>query len=444
MRGISSGARQRVDETDKTRDPRHPDEETVARSGREKRSSHPGPPRHTARGTGAPPRDAARGPPGGRPAGAGRRRLRGRHLGRRARPLLDPENPTAAEIIERARAALDERSVQELVKRATELIERGSLTEALGLCDQALTIAPGTASGVELRDTLDRLRPERERERQRLERPRAATAPRETALAAGRLSRRRWPRQKKPCKRARARDRPPGPATGARGIEQGPEGRPGSAGGADGRGGAAGVRGRRPRAGAGDPDAFEGDHPHVAETLEALTREKARLDREAERLRRQRVDEAIALANAEPSHENAHRASARRSRGRPVARRRRRLLEDRQHALSVQREEARQAREREATDRRWPGAGGRRRVPRSGDLAAGVPRFGSPRTARTPPGTRSQSERRSNGNAKKRGVPTSGGAASTRCSHEARRTPDHDAAIGLLQEALTLGPDTAT
>ena len=43
--------------------------------------------------------------------------------------LLDPDNPTAAEIIDHARAALDEHSVQELVKRAGELIEAGSTNE---------------------------------------------------------------------------------------------------------------------------------------------------------------------------------------------------------------------------------------------------------------------------------------------------------------------------
>ena len=353
--------------------------------------------------------------------------------------VLDPEEPTAAEIIERARTVLDERSVQELVKRATDLIELGSLTEALGLCDQALTIAPGTAAAIELRDAIDRIRLERERERQRLELARAATARAETALAQadyeGALAAAEEALQHAPEHESARQVH----QQALLALEQAQRDA------LDKRAAQTTEEARRAFE-AGDHEqalailsAFEGEHPHVSETLEALTREKARLDRAAERLRRQRVDDAVALANAEPSHENAiehlRAALAVDPSRADVAR----LLEDRQHALSVQKEEARQAREREERI-----ADGLARAAAEGSHEAAISVLAS--LIRLAPDRENL-----------RQALAAREAALERQREEARRvdelrrhidallakaeaTPDHDAAIGLLQEALTLGP----
>ena len=261
--------------------------------------------------------------------------------------LLDPEDPKAAEIIDRARAVLDELSVQDLVKRAAELVDAGSLTEALGLCEQALTIAPGSPAAVELRDTLDRRRLERDRERQRVESARAATARAERCLATGNYE------DAIAAAEEALQDSPD--HGGARRVRQQAlqelertrkEARDKLA--------ACTTEDARRAFDAGEHDralgilaAFEGEHSHVAETLEALRREKARLEREAERARREQVNDAVTRASAEPSHEAAieHLRSA--LAVDPSRTDVSKLLADRQHALDIEREEARQARLRE-------------------------------------------------------------------------------------------------
>jgi serine/threonine protein kinase len=347
MRRDLQRARQRVEESDETVIV-NPDKETVAvERPPEKRSSHPG-----RRGT--PPEALAR--------------LRATqlavHLERAQQALeasefegaissaehallLDPDNPTAAEIIDHARAALDEHSVQELVKRASELIEAGSLTEALGLCEQALTIAPGSAAAVELRDTLDRLRLERERERQRLEAVHLATdrarsalvrGDYEEALAAAEEVLRSAPTSETATQiRHEAED---GIARAQQAVLD--------------RLAADTADEARRVFEAGEHDraleilsAFEGDHPHVAETLEALTGEKARLQREAERARRQRVEEAMARASSTASHEEAIADLREALAIDPTRADAAGLLAEHQHALEAEREEARQALERE-------------------------------------------------------------------------------------------------
>ena len=75
--------------------------------------------------------------------------------------------------------------MHELVSRATELLEAGALTEALGLADQALTIAPGSPAAVDCARPSTVCDAERERERQRLEAVGAATARAQQALAQG-------------------------------------------------------------------------------------------------------------------------------------------------------------------------------------------------------------------------------------------------------------------
>jgi tetratricopeptide (TPR) repeat protein len=261
--------------------------------------------------------------------------------------LLSPDDPTAAEIIDRARAVLDELAVQDLVKRAAELIDAGSLTDALGLCEQALTIAPGTPAAIELRDTLERLRLERDRERQRIELARSATARAEHDLATGNyedaVAAAEEALQQAPDHEGARRVR----QQAVREIERRrKEARDELA--------ARTTEDARRVFEAGEHDraleiltAFEGEHSHVAQTLEALQGEKARLEREAERARRELVDDAIVRANAEPSHEAAieHLRSA--LAVDPSRTDVSKLLADRQHALDVEKEEARQARLRE-------------------------------------------------------------------------------------------------
>jgi hypothetical protein len=261
--------------------------------------------------------------------------------------LLSPDDPTAAEIIDRARAVLDELAVQDLVKRAAELIDAGALTDALGLCEQALTIAPGTAAAIELRDTLERLRLERDRERQRIELARSATARAEHDLATGNyedaVAAAEEALQQAPDHEGARRVR----QQAVREIERRrKEARDELA--------ARTTEDARRVFEAGEHDraleiltAFEGEHSHVAQTLEALQGEKARLEREAERARRELVDDAIVRANAEPSHEAAieHLRSA--LAVDPSRTDVSKLLADRQHALDVEKEEARQARLRE-------------------------------------------------------------------------------------------------
>jgi len=347
MRRDLQRARQRVDESDETIVV-NPDKETVAvERPPEKRSSQAG-----RRGT--PPEALAR--------------LRATqlavHLDRAKQALdalefedaissaehallLDPDSPTAAEIIDHARAALDEHSVQELVKRASELIEAGSLTEALGLCEQALTIAPGSPAAVELRETLDRLRLERERERQRLEAVRLATERARSALGRGNY-------EEALNAAEEVLRSAPGSETATRIRHEAADGMARARQAAlDQRAAETADEARRVFE-AGEHDralemlaAFGDEHPHVAATLEALESEKARLQREAERARRQRVDEAIARANEAGSHQEAidhlREALAIDPERADAADR----LAERQQALEVEREEARQAQERE-------------------------------------------------------------------------------------------------
>jgi serine/threonine protein kinase len=347
MRRDLQRARQRVDESDETIVV-NPDKETVAlERPPEKRSSQAG-----RRGT--PPEALAR----------LRATQLAAHLERAKQALdalefedaissaehallLDPDSPTAAEIIDHARAALDEHSVQELVKRAGELIEAGSLTEALGLCEQALTIAPGSPAAVELRETLDRLRLERDRERQRLEAIRVATERARSALGRGDY-------EEALNAAEEVLRSAPGSETATNIRHEAEDGIARARQAALDRRAADTADEARRVFEAGDHDraleilaAFEADHPHVAATLEALEGEKARLQREAERARRQRVDGAIVRANEAPSHEEAinHlREALAIDPGRADAAD---LLAQRQHALEVEREEARQALERE-------------------------------------------------------------------------------------------------
>ena len=262
--------------------------------------------------------------------------------------LLDPENAAAAEIIDHARAALDEKSVQDLVNRAGQLIEAGALTDAMGLCDQAMTIAPGSPAAAELRKTLDRLHEERERERQRLELVRAATARAQSSLDRGSF-------EEALSLLEEALHVAPESETASRIRHQAEEGI---------------VRARQEaldqaaervcedarrafetgehEQAFGILTGFQQQHPHVSQTLEALRSEKARLDREAERVRQQRITDAIASAATAPSHEAALAHLREALEIDPARADVAGLIAERERGIERERAEARLAREREA------------------------------------------------------------------------------------------------
>lgn len=83
--------------------------------------------------------------------------------------LLDGEEPNAIELLDRARAGLDDRQLHELLTRGEDLLRDGALTDAMGLAEQALTLSPGSASVLKFRESVDRAREERQRLRERAE-----------------------------------------------------------------------------------------------------------------------------------------------------------------------------------------------------------------------------------------------------------------------------------
>jgi serine/threonine-protein kinase len=99
--------------------------------------------------------------------------------------LLDAEEADAIELLDRARAGLEERQVQELLSRGEELLRDGELTKAMGLAEQALSLTPGSAVVLRLRDEVDRARDVRTRERERAEAIERAMERARTQLHAG-------------------------------------------------------------------------------------------------------------------------------------------------------------------------------------------------------------------------------------------------------------------
>jgi serine/threonine-protein kinase len=99
--------------------------------------------------------------------------------------LLDAEEADAIELLDRARAGLDERQAQELLSRGEELLRDGDLTRAMGIAEQALTLTPGSPIVLRLRDEIDRARESRARERERAEALERAMEQARTHLHAG-------------------------------------------------------------------------------------------------------------------------------------------------------------------------------------------------------------------------------------------------------------------
>jgi serine/threonine protein kinase len=88
--------------------------------------------------------------------------------------LLDPDNATAINLLERAREALDRRQAEEWVRDASDQLARGATAAAEELVNRALELVPGLPAAQELRDVVAKVRQERARERELQERIRGA------------------------------------------------------------------------------------------------------------------------------------------------------------------------------------------------------------------------------------------------------------------------------
>jgi serine/threonine-protein kinase len=88
--------------------------------------------------------------------------------------LLDAEEPTAGDILERARIGLAERQLPDLLRRGGELLQAGSLTDAQVIADEAMTLVPGSTEALAFRDSVRRAHRDREREAERAKAVRAA------------------------------------------------------------------------------------------------------------------------------------------------------------------------------------------------------------------------------------------------------------------------------
>jgi serine/threonine-protein kinase len=99
--------------------------------------------------------------------------------------LLNAEEPSAIQILERARHALDERQLKELLAKSRELLDQGLPTQALSVVEQAVTLAPGSSAVRKLQQAIEEARAERERKRQRDEAIAAAIARAQAAFDSG-------------------------------------------------------------------------------------------------------------------------------------------------------------------------------------------------------------------------------------------------------------------
>lgn len=79
---------------------------------------------------------------------------------------LDPQEPDARDLAGRARAALDERQIREWLAEAEQALAKGELATASEAIDQALARNPTHTGAVKLRQDLLRARQERERSRE--------------------------------------------------------------------------------------------------------------------------------------------------------------------------------------------------------------------------------------------------------------------------------------
>ena len=90
--------------------------------------------------------------------------------------LLDTDNPRAADLLDRARAAVDERQAGEWLAQAQDRFNQGDLTAALDMVHRAETLVPGSERARALGGMVEAAREERQRAAERQERVRKAIA----------------------------------------------------------------------------------------------------------------------------------------------------------------------------------------------------------------------------------------------------------------------------
>jgi serine/threonine-protein kinase len=84
--------------------------------------------------------------------------------------LLDPDEPSALDILDRARAAIAERQLQDLLRNGKELLDKGSLTQAMAVAEEALTLAPGSAVAIAFQQSTLQAQAERQQAAARAQR----------------------------------------------------------------------------------------------------------------------------------------------------------------------------------------------------------------------------------------------------------------------------------
>ena len=89
--------------------------------------------------------------------------------------LLDPDQPDALAILDRARKTIDERKISEWLAQAQALLRKGEVGDSSDLIDQALAVDNTSETALALRREMLNYRREREREREKTKLVRAAT-----------------------------------------------------------------------------------------------------------------------------------------------------------------------------------------------------------------------------------------------------------------------------
>ena len=89
--------------------------------------------------------------------------------------LLDPDQPDALGILDRARKTIDERKISEWLAQAQALLRKGDVGDSSDLIDQALAVDNTSEAALALRKEMLNYRREREREREKTKLVQAAT-----------------------------------------------------------------------------------------------------------------------------------------------------------------------------------------------------------------------------------------------------------------------------